>query len=405
MKVNITTPYIPFLSDGKAPDLTGIVLSGVLQDVLQKMARAAKREARRSVSRKGPAISQKQIMLSAFPEGANVAGGEGKYEFSQRQLFYVVRPSVIEQCGKEPDYGYFCEVLTEYENENGPIPGLYRDNRGVLYVPHEGSEIPLGTRTVAEFKRPEWTFHKILYCEKEGFFPTLRSAQWPERWDCALLTSKGYASRAVKDLLDMLEDDGEPIMCFCIHDADSDGTRIYQSLVEETKSRGKRRVEVINLGLEPEEGLSMGLPSEKVDRKTGKAPADYVLSPWREWLQENRIELNAMTTPQFISWLDSKMEQFDPKKLIPPSETIREEFEAELLTKVDAAITERILKEAKAGEQIKVAFDAAKEKVMGENWEPEIRKALEVNPTLGWREPVTAIAGRIAKGNEKENPE
>jgi hypothetical protein len=52
--------------------------------------------------------------------------------------------------------------------------------------------------------------------------------------------------------------------------------------------------------------------------------ADYVLEregvapdgePWDEWLQTHRIELNAMTTPQFIEWLDSKMAGYG--KLVP----------------------------------------------------------------------------------------
>ncbi len=405
VKVHISTPYISFLSGGKAPDLSAILRSGVMEETTQKAVSSAKRKAREAFPARGSAPSQKQVMMEVFPEAAKTTGGDGKYEFSQRQLFYVVRPFVAEATGEDLQYEHFTRVLTEYENENGDIPGLYRDNRGTLYVPHGGGEISIGTRSVARFKRPAWTFHKILYCEKEGFFPTLRSAKWPETWDCALLTSKGYASRAVKDLLDMLEDDGEPVMCFCIHDADADGTMIYQSLVEETASRGRRRVEIVNLGLDPEEAVTMGLPSEKVDRSKGKSPAGYLSSREREWLRYNRIELNAMTTPQFLSWLDSKMEQYEPKKLIPPAETIREKFEEELLLGISETITEKILKEAKAGEQIEVAFENAKEKVLGENWEPEIIEALEENPTFGWRSPVTDIAGRIAKGGTKGDQE
>ena len=51
---------------------------------------------------------------------------------------------------------------------------------------------------------PEWTFNKILYCEKEGFFPILIDAQWPERHDCSLLTTKGLRTRATRDVLDLL---------------------------------------------------------------------------------------------------------------------------------------------------------------------------------------------------------
>lgn len=400
VRVHISTPYIPFLSGGKAPDLSAILRSEVMTETVQKTVNIAKRKARTASPARGSAPSQKQVMLETFSEAAKIAGGDGKYEFSQRQLFYVVRPFVADRAGEDLQYEHFTRVLTEYENENGDMPGLYRDNRGTLYVPHGGGEIPIGTKSVAQFKRPSWTFHKILYCEKEGFFPTLRSAQWPERWDCALLTSKGYASRAVKDLLDMLEDDGEPVMCFCIHDADSDGTMIFQSLVEETASRGKRKVEIVNLGLDPAEAVTMGLPSEKVDRSKGKSPADYVSPEERDWLRRHRIELNAMTTPQFLSWLDRKMEQFEPKKLIPPSGVIQEEFERELFSSVEGAVTEKILREARAKEQIQAAFKETKEKVAGESWEQEIREALEKRPALGWRAPVKVIAEEIVSGKE-----
>jgi hypothetical protein len=198
----------------------------------------------------------------------------------------------------------------------------------------------------------------------------------------------------------MLEDDGEPVMCFCIHDADADGTMIYQSLVEETASRGRRRIEIVNLGLDPAEAVNMGLPSEKVDRSKGKSPAGYVSSEERDWLKRHRIELNAMTTPQFLSWLDRKMEQFEPKKLIPPSEVIQEKFEGELFSSVEGAVTEKILREARAKEQIQAAFEETKEKVAGESWGQEIREALDKNPALGWRAPVKVIAEEIVSGKE-----
>ena len=37
-----------------------------------------------------------------------------------------------------------------------------------------------------------------------------------------------------------------------------------------------------------------------------------------EWLQTHRVELNAMTTPQFIAWLDRKMAEHGDGKLVPP---------------------------------------------------------------------------------------
>src|SRR5262249_49281729 len=130
-----------------------------------------------------------------------------------------------------PSWGWFQKVVGQVEEEQGhDLDGIARDNRGTLYQPHTGEEIPLGTITVEKYQRPEWTFNKILYCEKEGFFPIFKDARWPERWDCALLTSKGYATRAAKDVIDLLGETDEEIIFFCIHDADGPGTMIFENL-------------------------------------------------------------------------------------------------------------------------------------------------------------------------------
>ena len=44
------------------------------------------------------------------------------------------------------------------------------------YVLHFGEEIPLGTGTAQRYRRPDWTFNKILYSEKEGLFAILSQA-------------------------------------------------------------------------------------------------------------------------------------------------------------------------------------------------------------------------------------
>ena len=62
--------------------------------------------------------------------------------------------------------------------------------------------------------------------------------------------------------------------------------------------------------------------------------------------QTHRVELNAMTTPQFIEWLDSKMDEHGKGKLIPPADVLEAELARRIDTKVRAALTERILREA-----------------------------------------------------------
>lgn len=117
----------------------------------------------------------------------------------------------------------------------------------------------------------------------------------------------------MRDLVDKVAEHDEPCTIFCVHDADAFGTMIYQKFQEETKARGARKIKIINLGLEPCEAIEAGLQIEEVEESNkAKAVANYVLDRpdgehWREWLQTHRIELNAMTTPEFIAWLDRKM--------------------------------------------------------------------------------------------------
>ncbi len=38
------------------------------------------------------------------------------------------------------------------------------------------------------------------------------------------------------------------------------------------------------------------------------------LRDWVSWLQENRVELNAMSTPQFLAWLEGKIQLYDKRQ-------------------------------------------------------------------------------------------
>src|SRR5262249_28118232 len=151
-----------------------------------------------------------------------------------------------------------------------------------------------------------------VYIEKEGFVEALKAVQWPERHDSMLMSSKGFTTRAARDLVDKLAEHDEPVTIFCVHDADAYGTMIYQTFQEATKARGARKIKIVNLGLEPWEAREMGLGVEDLEPSEKRKPvADYVLEEgdgeeWEEWLQTHRTELNAMTTPQFIDWLDQK---------------------------------------------------------------------------------------------------
>jgi hypothetical protein len=356
--LNIITPYMPITSDGKAPDLAPF-----LPQITTAVGKAVKKAHRPNA--KGN--SQKDVVLENLEQAIADVSGDGAYRYGQRQLLYALRPIVRNELGEELQEGNFNSIITDYENENGDIPGMYREPRGSIYHPHRGKTITLGTLMVENYERPLWTFNKLLYIEKEGFAEALKEVRWAEQHDCAVMSSKGYSTRAARDLVDKLAEHDEPVTIYCVHDADAYGTMIYQTFQEETAARGARKVEVVNLGLEPWEAVGMGLEVEDVKESDRHKPvAEYVLerddaapdgTSWEKWLQTHRVELNAMTTPQFIAWLDGKM---GDGKLVPPPKVLLQELEDKLVVKVRADITARILREANFEGQVSKRLKAIK---------------------------------------------
>ena len=216
--------------------------------------------------------SQKDVVLDNLDAVIAEVSGDGEYRFNERQLLYALRPIVMDETGEELKIGNFNTIITDYEAEHGEIPGMYREPRGSIYHPHRGETITLGTLMVEEYERPAWTFNKLVYIEKEGFSEALKDVRWAERHDCTLMSSKGFSTRAARDLIDKLAEHDEPVTIFCVHDADASGTMIYQTFQEETKARGARKIKIINLGLEPWEAIAMGLEvEERGARRTAQA--------------------------------------------------------------------------------------------------------------------------------------
>lgn len=396
---------MPTTSTGKTPDL------GRFANKICAAIGAAIRKAQNAQPRQPDKRTEKAIYLDSLNAGIATASGDGKYLFSLRQLFYALRPFIVDELNKEPTYENFTAIITGYEAEHGDIHGMYRDDRGAIYQPHtEEGDIPLGTLMVAEYARPPWAFNKVIAIEKQGFFAVLKDEQFPERHDCMLATSKGFSSRAIRDLIDLLAEHDEPVKVFCIHDADAAGTMIYQTLQEATRARGRRLIEIVNLGLEPWEAEEMELASEAVGKTEKRRPvADYVKAhepradgvSWDEWLQTNRYELNAMTTPQFLQWIEAKMaEHGGEQKVIPPADVIAKEAAIKLKVSLKEQITERILREAKLDEQVeKAVADTPLEEVTADH----IREWLEDNAEQNWRDYLDeVVTGATSKEGEDE---
>jgi hypothetical protein len=120
----------------------------------------------------------------------------------------------------------------------------------------------------------------------------------------------------LKDLIDYIGSTAgdEPVRVFSMIDADAHGSIIFQTLVRETRARAARKIEVVNLGLFPWEGMANGLQHEtgliaqarkkNIGKFRRAKIADYIIERdrhnqrtgnpngepiWEDWLQDNRI--------------------------------------------------------------------------------------------------------------------
>jgi hypothetical protein len=240
----------------------------------------------------------------------------------------------------------------------------------------------------------------------------LKHAGWPEQFDCALCSSKGFATRAVRTLLRLLKESPELTVVFVIHDADGPGTVIYATLRDALKPFG---VDVVNLGLDPAEARAMGLAEEPVKRKKGnRVPvADYIPDDDKEWLQANRIELNAMATPQFVEWLTAKVEAYFRRvglspKVIPPAGVLGELLKRETRTALERRIVDEVLKAADIPGRVEAAFAEVKLQINEATGTltSSLPDRLKTDPKAHWTDMVkTEAAGIASPGGGKIRPE
>jgi DNA topoisomerase 6 subunit A-like protein len=358
----------------KAPDLHPFRVA--IMKAVEAAARRAHRHSPRFLHGTTTKLTQVDVVLELLPDAIARSGSNGRHQYAQRGLFYQVRAAFrVRMPGVELKFDYFTTIITDYENEHGDIPGLYRDNRGRFYTPRIGSK-PLGTLVVAGYQRPPWMYGTVLFCEKEDHLGILQQDGFAERWDCLLVASKGFASRAARDLIDLIAATGkkEPVCVLAIHDGDAYGTLIMQALQEETKARGARSIQIIDLGLNPWDEQAQSLEHEtglleeeekktkRKDKHSDRKPvADYVRTrdrhnllesvdepKWEEWLQDNRVELNAMTSQELIDWVEAGFTSHGIKKVIPPAEVLEEALLANLKDRINEQLREEVLRNAQA---------------------------------------------------------
>ena len=149
----------------------------------------------------------------------------------------------------------------------------------------------------------------------------------------------------------------------------------------------------------------MGLELEDVEAGERRKPiASYVPADWQSWLLHHRVELNAMTTPQFIAWLDDKMVAFGNGKLVPPQTVLTTDLSETLEHRLHVRITEQILREARIEERVAAALQEIV-LPLPNDLHAAVDHALLDQPAASWRAAIALIADQLlaAQGGPQEH--
>jgi hypothetical protein len=162
---------------------------------------------------------------------------------------------------------------------------------------------------------PSGSFGAVLFIEKEGFDQHFKAAQIAEKFDLAIMSTKGMSVTPARALVDQMCHDHD-IPLLLLHDFDKSGFLIAGTLQRDTRRyEFQNFIKVIDLGLSLADVEAMGLENEYQHhpkgnkaalianmRENGATDADiaFMFRDFDTTRSTRRFELNAMTSPQFI---------------------------------------------------------------------------------------------------------
>lgn len=365
----------------------------------------------------------RDVAFDVMEEAYMMASGNNRYYANARQIMYAARPQILDELPhREFDDKYFTQtLLKDYLEECRPDWKVVWDDRGHIREPHTRTVVGLGGVAVAHHVRSWWKpgdaaehaehvgrnaaagrldsvgptlrYAAILFVEKEGFAPILEAAGIAERFDIAIMSTKGVPVKAACDLLAAAERMG--VRVFAIRDFDLAGFKIVRTIREGT--RLARGCQAVDLGLRLEDVEHLDLEGEPVIYKQRKDPrqylrcqcdatedeADYLVqersASGGQWMG-SRVELNALTSDRLIHWLEGKLIAAGVKKVVPNDEQL-------------AAAHRRAvcLREVERAEQRIVAEFRDRQIQVPDDLRERIERKLKKNPALSWDEALRQV--------------
>jgi hypothetical protein len=360
-------------------------------------------------------ISIKDVAYEIMEEAYMAASDNGQLPAKPRQIMYAARPEILRRTGKDHlSDAYFTQTLLpdfieEYGRDDWDVVW---DARGTFSEPHTAVTVPIGTLEVRQYLGdrpafggkgdvdvadnsrfptigPENRYGAVLYIEKEGFAPLFSAVQLAARFDLAIASNKGMSVTATRMLLDRLVTRGVDKI-FVLHDFDISGFSIVGTIGTDSRRYiFDNEVPIIDLGLRLEDVEAMGLQSEPVPpsrndwRRVSQTLQQHGATPAEiAFLRARRVELNAMTSRQFIDFLEGKFEEHGVKKVVPDDEVIRRHARR--------VVEQRLAEEAIKKIRGQIAQEAVEVK-LPEDLRDKVEAELEGHPELPWDAAVAAV--------------
>jgi hypothetical protein len=330
-------------------------------DVTKDWAKQRKAEERHAsaAANRGPRLirardlySFKSAAFEVMPKAYMAASANGTLPASARQVMYQARPFIQDKMNGQPlNDQYFCQqLLPDYMQEYGVEWDIVYDDRGHFFEPHTKRSIGLGTISVRKYLTnvsppnldepgfaagqvithgPGGCYGAVLFIEKEGFLPLFEKVQLAERYDLAIMSTKGMSSTAARSLIDNLCRNQVPLLA--LHDFDKAGLSIAGTLTRGTRRFSfEHNARIIDLGLRLTDVHDLDLKAsaeDAFDRGSNSVKRDNMLLNGAteeevKFLLTQRVELNALTSDQLVGLIERKLAEFGIRKVIPQAELL-----------------------------------------------------------------------------------
>jgi len=391
--------------------------------------RHASAESRRRYAMTARAVTIRDVAFDVMEAAYMKASGGGTLPALARQIMYAARPLIQDQTGRQLQSAYFTQTLLPDYMAMHPVEtadwDVVFDARGHFEEPHSehhaDGKIALGTLEVRRYLRasndggnnldvpayrfpthgPEHRFGGVLFIEKEGFMPLFERVGLAERYDIAIMSTKGVSVTAARSLVDAICQD---VPLLVLHDFDKSGFTILGTLQRDTRRYFfTNAVHVVDLGLRLADVQDLGLEEESVYVNGSAVDArrnlrvngatteeiEFLVSTgtYRGW-SGRRVELNAMASDQLVEFIESKLEEHGIGKVVPDDETLVGAFR----DAVENEALRRALAAAKKG-----ARDQGEKAELPDDLAAEVRARLDQDPVLAWDEAIAELAQEAMK--------